>query len=123
LGEKMQCGYTSYADGLSMFSQKSTRSSRHHYEKKSILLQKDFSKLFPGIRFIPEFSWSGSFGKTKDSLPFIGEYKKTPHIYYAPGFGGNGITFSVLAAEIITDMIRCIPNKNAEIFSFERKSL
>jgi glycine/D-amino acid oxidase-like deaminating enzyme len=100
-----------------------TRSSRELYKKKAILLQKDFSKLFPEINFTGEFSWSGTFGKTKDSLPFIGDYKKTPNTYYALGFGGNGITFSVIAAQIISDLIMGIKNENAEIFSFGRKSI
>jgi glycine/D-amino acid oxidase-like deaminating enzyme len=39
--------------------------------------------------------------------------------YFALGFGGNGITFSQLAAEMITDMLT--GKKNIEnIFSFER---
>lgn len=89
-------------------------------KKKSSLLKKDFSKLFPEIELIPEFSWAGTFGSTKDALPYIGKYKKTPHTYYALGFGGNGITFSVIAAEIIRDMITGKKNKDASLFSFER---
>ncbi|HEY2725746.1 MAG TPA: FAD-dependent oxidoreductase, partial [Parafilimonas sp.] len=60
-------------------------------EKKSRQLQKDFHKILPEISFKKEFAWSGTFGKTKDSLPYIGAYKKTPNTYYALGFGGNGI--------------------------------
>jgi glycine/D-amino acid oxidase-like deaminating enzyme len=88
--------------------------------KKATLLVKDFSKLFPKIELIPEFIWTGTFGSTKDSLPYIGTYDKTPHTYYALGFGGNGITFSVIAAEIIRDMILEKNNKNAALFSFDR---
>ena len=84
------------------------------------MLKKDFSKLFPEIELIPEFSWTGTFGSTKDALPYIGTYKKTPHTYYALGFGGNGITFSVIAAEIILDMIMGRKNKDASLFSFNR---
>jgi glycine/D-amino acid oxidase-like deaminating enzyme len=89
-------------------------------KKKSSLLKKDFSKLFPKIELIPEFSWSGTFGSTKDALPYIGTYNKTPHTYYALGFGGNGITFSLIAAEIICDMITGKINKNVSLFSFDR---
>jgi glycine/D-amino acid oxidase-like deaminating enzyme len=87
-------------------------------KRKSLLLKKDFKKLFPDIELIPEFSWTGTFGSTKDALPFIGTYSKTPHTYYALGFGGNGITFSVIAAEIIRDMILGKNNKNQSLFSF-----
>lgn len=87
---------------------------------KTLFLKKDFNKLFPAIDFIPEFSWTGTFGSTKDALPYIGTYKKTPHTYYALGFGGNGITFSVIAAEIIRDMIMGKKNKDAALFAFNR---
>ncbi|MES2622527.1 MAG: FAD-binding oxidoreductase, partial [Bacteroidota bacterium] len=89
-------------------------------KKKSGLLKQDFIKLFPAIDFIPEFSWTGTFGSTKDALPYIGVFSKTPHTYYALGFGGNGITFSVIAAEIICDMLAGKENKNASLFSFNR---
>jgi glycine/D-amino acid oxidase-like deaminating enzyme len=89
-------------------------------KKKSALLKNDFSKLFPSTELIPEFCWTGTFGITKDALPYIGTYNKTPHTYYALGFGGNGITFSVIAAEIICDMITGKKNKNALLFSFNR---
>jgi glycine/D-amino acid oxidase-like deaminating enzyme len=90
------------------------------YVKKSDLLKKDFEKLFPNIPFKSEFAWSGTFGRTKDSLPYIGTYKKTPNTYYALGFGGNGITFSVIAAEIIRDLILGNKNPDIELFEFER---
>ena len=89
-------------------------------KKKTALLKKDFLKLFPAIDFNPEFSWAGTFGSTKDSLPYIGTYNKTPHTYYALGFGGNGITFSLIAAQLITDMIKGRKNKDADLFAFNR---
>jgi glycine/D-amino acid oxidase-like deaminating enzyme len=87
---------------------------------KATLLRKDFLKLFPKIDFSTEFSWTGTFGSTKDSLPYIGTYSKTPHTYYALGFGGNGITFSLIAAKIITDLICGKKNKDALLYAFDR---
>lgn len=87
--------------------------------KKQLLL-KDFKKLYPDVEFKPEFSWCGTFGATKDGLPFIGEYKKIPNSYFALGFGGNGITFSLIAAEILKDLITGKKNNDSEIFSFSR---
>jgi glycine/D-amino acid oxidase-like deaminating enzyme len=89
-------------------------------KRKISLLKTDFLKLFPHIDIKPEFSWAGTFGTTKDALPYIGTYEKTPHTYYALGFGGNGITFSVIAAELICGMITGNKNKDAAIFSFNR---
>jgi glycine/D-amino acid oxidase-like deaminating enzyme len=88
--------------------------------KKTNLLVKDFNNLFPHVEFKPEFSWTGTFGSTKDGLPYIGSYKKLANSFFALGFGGNGITFSLLAAEIITAIITDRPNKYENIFSFER---
>lgn len=86
---------------------------------KTKQLTNDFKKLFPEIGFIPEFSWTGSFGVTKDSLPYIG-VNEEPYTYYALGFGGNGITFSLIAAEIITDLISGKKNRYSNLFSFDR---
>lgn len=83
-------------------------------------LVKDFKKMYPDVLFKPEFSWCGTFGSTKDGLPFIGEYPGLPNSYFALGFGGNGITFSLIAAEIIRDLIVGKKNNDQEIFSFSR---
>jgi glycine/D-amino acid oxidase-like deaminating enzyme len=88
--------------------------------QKSKQLQKDFKKIFPSIPFKTEFSWAGIFGSTKDGLPYIGAYSKLPNSFFALGFGGNGITFSQVAGEIIASLLKGKKNKDANIFSFER---
>ncbi len=99
-------------------------SSPHRRDKmikrKKNLLTRDFQKLFPSIPFKPEFSWTGTFGSTADGLPFIGPYKKLASSFFALGFGGNGITFSQIAAVIIRDAILGKKNPDMELFSFER---
>lgn len=87
---------------------------------KTRQLIKDFNKLFPSIPFIPEFSWAGTFATTRDGLPFIGCYPGKKNSYYALGFGGNGIIFSLIAAEIIGDIIRGRKNDAANLFRFDR---
>lgn len=87
---------------------------------KAKQLRNDFKKIFPQITFNTEFSWTGTFGSTKDGLPYIGPYKKLPNSYFALGFGGNGITFSQVAGEIIADLVRGRKNKDAELFLFDR---
>lgn len=89
-------------------------------KRKTSQLKRDFQRLFPETAFIPEFSWAGTFGATKDSLPYIGPYRSIPYTYYALGFGGNGIIFSVMAAEIIRDLIMGKKNGNVSLFSFSR---
>ena len=89
-------------------------------KKKTKQLSDDINEMFPDLDFIPEFSWTGTFGSTKDGLPYIGEYDKLPNSYFALGFGGNGITFSLIAAEMIRDLILGKENKDIGLFSFER---
>jgi glycine/D-amino acid oxidase-like deaminating enzyme len=83
-------------------------------------LERSFSKLFPSIPFKTDFKWAGSFASTKDGLPFIGSIRQRPHCFFALGFGGNGITFSMIAAEIIRDLLTGKNNPHAKIFSFAR---
>jgi glycine/D-amino acid oxidase-like deaminating enzyme len=88
-------------------------------EKKNKDILKRFKKLFPESKIEIDFYWCGTFGGTKDGLPFIGEHKKHPNMYFALGYGGNGITFSVIAAEMIKDMY-LDKYKEDNIFKFDR---
>ncbi|HRN98980.1 MAG TPA: FAD-binding oxidoreductase, partial [Flavobacterium sp.] len=90
-------------------------------KRKSVQLVNDFKKLYPEIDLVAEFSWAGTFGSTKDGLPFIGVYDKMPNSYFALGFGGNGITFSQVAAKLLVDLYKGIKNSDLEIFSFDRE--
>lgn len=87
---------------------------------KAALLCTDVKKLFPAMSFKPEFSWTGIFGSTKDGLPYIGKYKSLPNSLFALGFGGNGITFSVIAADIIVQEISGKKHPDLDLYSFER---
>jgi glycine/D-amino acid oxidase-like deaminating enzyme len=89
-------------------------------KRKTAQLTGDFNKLFPGAGFVPEFSWTGTFATTKDALPYIGTHPRFPHTFFALGFGGNGITFSVIAAEIIRDLMLKKKNQSAAMFRFDR---
>jgi glycine/D-amino acid oxidase-like deaminating enzyme len=87
---------------------------------KARALEAAFSKLFPGIDFKTDFKWAGAFASTRDGLPYIGCLPGRPHTYFALGFGGNGITFSVLAAQIITNMIMGKKRDDEGLFGFDR---
>ena len=87
---------------------------------KTDRILKKFNKLFPEIKFKPEFQWAGTFGTTKDGLPYIGTYQNKPRGLFALGFGGNGITFSIIGSEINRDIILGKNNKDRHIFRFDR---
>lgn len=88
--------------------------------RKTRQLTQDVRSRFPQLGFHPEFAWTGTFGSTQDGLPYIGEYRSMPHTYFALGFGGNGITFSQVAAEIVCGLILEGRHPDAGLFSFER---
>jgi glycine/D-amino acid oxidase-like deaminating enzyme len=48
---------------------------------------------------------AGTFDTTRDGLPLIGPVPGKKGIFAAYGYGGNGITFSFLAAQIIGGLI------------------
>jgi glycine/D-amino acid oxidase-like deaminating enzyme len=79
-----------------------------------------FQQLFPHIALKPDFYWAGTFGNTKDGLPYIGQIPERPHTWFALGCGGNGITFSVLGAQIIRDALLKKRNDDAALFAFDR---
>ena len=89
-------------------------------KRKAGLIEKAFYKKFTGIDIRTDFRWAGTFATTKDGLPYIGSIRQRPNTYFALGFGGNGITYSLIAAEILCDMIAGRKNADAAIFSFDR---
>jgi glycine/D-amino acid oxidase-like deaminating enzyme len=91
-----------------------------HKQKTNELVAR-FENMFPDLPFHLDFCWAGTFIETDDGLPYIGSIKNLLHTYFALGYGGNGITFSQLAAEILCDLLMGKENKDAEIYSFSRK--
>ena len=73
-------------------------------EKSRLLVQK-LKALWPVANADIEFRWSGTFDTTSDGLPLIGPVPGAKGIYAAYGYGGNGITFSFLAAQLIGGLI------------------
>jgi glycine/D-amino acid oxidase-like deaminating enzyme len=96
----------------------STREER--IPKKQRRLEQKFKSLFPDIPLETAFSWAGTFGETKDGLAYIGSRRELPGAYFALGYGGNGITYSVIASELIRDAVLGKSNPDADVFSFER---
>jgi glycine/D-amino acid oxidase-like deaminating enzyme len=89
--------------------------------QKAKALVKSFQKLFPAIPIKIDFEWAGAFATTKDGLPYIGCLPELKHTYFALGYGGNGITFSLLAAQMIASLIAGKKHPDMDIFSFNRK--
>jgi glycine/D-amino acid oxidase-like deaminating enzyme len=70
------------------------------------------------------FSWSGTFAETPDGLAYIGGHSRYPRCQFALGFGGNGITYSALAAEYIADSLTDDgPGDEARLFRLDRPTI
>ena len=89
-------------------------------DKKQELLLKKATTKFSGLKLIPDYAWAGTFGVTKDALPYIGEHPDYPNAYFVLAFGGNGITFSVMGMQILSDALAGRPNKFLVYFRFRR---
>jgi glycine/D-amino acid oxidase-like deaminating enzyme len=75
----------------------------------------------PGRALVPAHAWAGVFGQTKDGLAYIGPHPRLdPRIAFALGYGGNGITFSAVAAEVLAARAAGRRHRYAETFAFER---
>ena len=82
------------------------------YEK----LRKAAKELYPNS--IEKYHWSAQDCMTLDNIPYIGHYSsKTPDIYVETGFEKWGMTTSMVAAMIISDMILEKQNDFSKIFS------
>jgi glycine/D-amino acid oxidase-like deaminating enzyme len=67
-----------------------------------------------------ERAWAATFATTKDGLPIIGAPKSAPNCHFNLGFGGNGILFGLIGAQIIRDAITGRTNPAARLFGFDR---
>ena len=88
--------------------------------QKTRTLVKKFGRLFPEVKLEVAYAWAGTFATTKDGLAYIGVHPRFPHASFALGYGGNGITFSLIAAEIIRDGFLGRKNQDAKLFKFMR---
>lgn len=75
------------------------------------------AKLLPGIDPTPEFAWAGAFGSTSTGMPIIRRLLRKPRMHAVMGYGGNGITFSRLAAEIVRTEIDGGEDRDAALFA------
>ena len=83
-------------------------------------LQAKTRRLLPEVDLAPDYAWSGTFGASDNGLPSIGAVPGMPNCYAILGFGGNGLTFGMVAAQIITSLLSGRHSADAELFAFGR---
>ncbi|HAO09095.1 MAG TPA: FAD-dependent oxidoreductase [Chryseobacterium sp.] len=88
--------------------------------KKEKKILKTLKKIKPDYHFYTDFVWAGTFGETKDGLPYIGEHQDFKNSYFILGFGGNGITFSVTGMEMVSQFMKGKKHLLSKYFKFGR---
>ncbi len=77
---------------------------------------------YKGARVVS--SWATQDCMTLDGVPYIGQYSRaTPDLFVATGFNKWGMTSAMVAADILTDLVRGRSNEYASLFSPSRTSL
>jgi glycine/D-amino acid oxidase-like deaminating enzyme len=89
---------------------------------KTRALAATLPKRFPGLPPTEvAFSWCGTFSETPDGLAYIGGHSSFRRCFFALGFGGNGITYSAIAAKYLADRLQGRrPEFAQQIFDLER---
>lgn len=89
-------------------------------DKKEKEILKALKKIKPDYHFYTDFVWAGTFGETKDGLPYIGTHEKFKNSFFVLGFGGNGITFSVAGMEMASLFMKNKKHPLSKYFKFGR---
>jgi glycine/D-amino acid oxidase-like deaminating enzyme len=87
-------------------------------DRKAKILENKLAALLPKIDPRAQFAWTASFGQSKTGLPSIGPIPGYPRCYAVLGYGGNGITYSMLAAQLVSAAIGKRRDPDAKLFAF-----
>lgn len=85
-------------------------------------LEEKAREFYPKSKIIRR--WATQDCMTLDKIPYIGQYSRnTPNLFVATGFNKWGMTSSMVAAEVLTNLVQRKPNPYGDIFSPSRSIL
>lgn len=84
--------------------------------EKAKAISDKLARLLPGLDPAPEFAWAGSFGSTATGLPVIRRVARRPRMHAVLGYGGNGITYARIAAELIATELDGGTDSDADLY-------
>jgi glycine/D-amino acid oxidase-like deaminating enzyme len=90
--------------------------------RKAATIAGKLKALFPALDATPDYTWAGAFGSTGSGLPIIATVPGKPRLFAAMGYGGNGITWSRIAAEQITAAVTGREDRDTDLFGFPLSS-
>jgi len=73
-------------------------------------------RLLNGKRIAIDRAWGATFGASPDGLPAIGPTSLMPDVWLSAGYGGNGIAFAALAAQLLERSFSGEIDPDAECF-------
>jgi glycine/D-amino acid oxidase-like deaminating enzyme len=85
--------------------------------QKTAAIVAKLKKLLPSLDAVPEFAWTGSFGSSGTGLPLIGKLSRHARVFSVAGYGGNGITYSQIASEIVSAAIAGQKDADANLYA------
>lgn len=91
--------------------------SASRLEPKCRAVARKIEALIPGLKVEAYYAWAGAFGTSTTGLPLIGPVPGMPGVQAVMGFGGNGITFSMMAAQITAAEVRGRADPDADLFA------
>lgn len=83
---------------------------------KREVLDAKLGRLLPDVAFEIDYAWAGAFGESATGLPSMGPIPGMDHAWAVMGFGGNGITYSVIASEIVAAEVRGQGDPDADLY-------
>jgi glycine/D-amino acid oxidase-like deaminating enzyme len=87
---------------------------------KTRALRRKLARLLPDVGTEPDYIWSGNFGESDSGLPVLGPVPRHPRCFAVLGFGGNGTTYSRIAADVIGTALAGGSDADADLFAFSR---
>lgn len=85
--------------------------------RKTAAVLRKLAALLPGIDARADAAWAGCFGASPNGMPAIGRIPGMNRCHAVLGFGGNGITFSAIAAQIIARDVVGVADPDADLFA------
>ncbi len=83
---------------------------------KSRALLAKVNELLPGRRLAIDYAWAGAFADSPTGLPHIAEVDGMPNCLSVLGCGGNGITFSMVAAQLARHWVAGRSDPDGDLF-------
>ncbi|MNU51156.1 Gamma-glutamylputrescine oxidoreductase [compost metagenome] len=73
-------------------------------------------QLLPKVEVEVDYVWAGAFGESATGLPHIAPVEGVDHAWAVMGFGGNGITYSVIASQVVAAALRGGKDPDADLY-------